>query len=363
MLTINPVVEALSPLKNGNDQNGQGDFAPILEILVGLGSPPLLEYGALSESLPDLQVDDDKEQLSDLSGLQPMSMLQPELLQELNIRSNNTPVPSALTAKSTLISPALSASRPILSTLHSSNVANDASPAAAELASKSMTPMERTQSCPQQTATQSTLVPENDSSDTPPDMRFEELTVIAEGRIFERDVDRLATSGLLLSSTSTARSTVVDTASFSTFTLASEVGTSVWQQSLSQQLAIFTRDGVHNAELRLNPAELGTLKIHLQVKNDVANLHVVTENQQVRNALEAALPCLKSSLAESGLQLSMTSSGSDFAHSWNESRHSGKNEADPFGKDEHECSVQGPEKIIEMRADPMRLNVGINTFV
>lgn len=90
-----------------------------------------------------------------------------------------------------------------------------------------------------------------------------------------------------------------------------EPGTSAWQQSLGQQIACFTRDGVHHAELRLHPEELGSLQISLRLNNDQAQLHFVTENHQVRAALESAMPELRTSLAESGINLGQSSVGAD----------------------------------------------------
>lgn len=85
------------------------------------------------------------------------------------------------------------------------------------------------------------------------------------------------------------------------------VGSAAWQHSLSQQLVLFTRDGVQNAEIRLHPEELGSLQITVRMQQDQAQLHIISEHPHVRQALEAALPQLRSALAESGVQLGQTS--------------------------------------------------------
>ncbi|WP_052130669.1 flagellar hook-length control protein FliK [Erwinia typographi] len=102
------------------------------------------------------------------------------------------------------------------------------------------------------------------------------------------------------------------------------VNTPAWQQEMSQQLAIFYRHGVQNAELRLHPEELGALQISMRVVNNQAQMHFVTENHQVRAALEAAMPHLRTSLAESGIDLGQSSVGDEGASSWQSSRQSGR---------------------------------------
>jgi|GEM_PF-2254201 len=94
-------------------------------------------------------------------------------------------------------------------------------------------------------------------------------------------------------------------------TLEMSVGSTSWQNMLNQHITYFTRSGIHNAELRLHPEELGTLRVNLRLNSDVANIHFMSDNQQVRAMLESAMPGLRHSLAESGIQLEQGSIGSD----------------------------------------------------
>jgi flagellar hook-length control protein FliK len=57
------------------------------------------------------------------------------------------------------------------------------------------------------------------------------------------------------------------------------------------------------AELNLNPPDLGPLQVVLSVNNDQASAAFVSQNPEVRQALEAALPRLKEMMAESGINL------------------------------------------------------------
>lgn len=90
-----------------------------------------------------------------------------------------------------------------------------------------------------------------------------------------------------------------------------QLGTSEWQQNIGQQITLFTRNGQQNAELRLHPEELGAVQISLKLEDNQAQVHMVAAHSHVRAALEAALPTLRTQLAESGIQLGQSSISSD----------------------------------------------------
>ncbi|MGT2511257.1 flagellar hook-length control protein FliK [Cupriavidus basilensis] len=69
--------------------------------------------------------------------------------------------------------------------------------------------------------------------------------------------------------------------------------------------------GNHTAELQLNPPDLGPLKVVLNVVNDQAQAQFVSPHAAVRAAVEAALPQLRTALADNGIQLGQTSVGAD----------------------------------------------------
>lgn len=88
-------------------------------------------------------------------------------------------------------------------------------------------------------------------------------------------------------------------------------GSPDWQQQLNQQVIFMHQKGVHSAELRLHPQDLGSLKISLVMKSDQTDMTFISGHSQVRMALEAALPHLKHALAESGISLGESHVGSD----------------------------------------------------
>lgn len=93
--------------------------------------------------------------------------------------------------------------------------------------------------------------------------------------------------------------------------LSQPLGTPEWQQNLSQHITLFTRQGQQTAELRLHPEDLGQVQISLKLDDNQAQLQMVSPHSHVRAALEAAIPMLRTSLAESGIQLSQSSVSSE----------------------------------------------------
>lgn len=161
--------------------------------------------------------------------------------------------------------------------------------------------------------------------------------------------------------TTTAPATAISTSTVATATLQAEVGTPAWQQSLGQQIAVFSRNGVHHAELRLHPEELGALQVSLRVNNDQAQVHFVSESHHVRAALESAMPNLRTMLEESGISLGQSSVGADTSSSAGDA-HSGHTSGQ--GKSE---SGEGDLTISSEEESPvvtrvMHYSRGINTF-
>ncbi|AXF76112.1 flagellar hook-length control protein FliK [Erwinia tracheiphila] len=93
--------------------------------------------------------------------------------------------------------------------------------------------------------------------------------------------------------------------------LSSQLGSPEWQQALSQQIVMFSRNGRQTAELHLHPQGLGSIQISLKLDNDQVQLNMISGHSEVRAALEAALPQLRTALADSGISLGQSSVSSD----------------------------------------------------
>lgn len=93
--------------------------------------------------------------------------------------------------------------------------------------------------------------------------------------------------------------------------ISAQLGSQEWQQAVSQHITMFTRQGQQSAELRLHPEDLGQIQISMKIDDNQAQLQMVSAHSHVRAALEAALPTLRTALAESGIQLGQSSISSE----------------------------------------------------
>lgn len=66
--------------------------------------------------------------------------------------------------------------------------------------------------------------------------------------------------------------------------LSQPLGTREWQQSLSQHITLFTKQGQQTAELRLHPEDLGQVQITLKLDDNRAQLQMVSAHSHVRAA-------------------------------------------------------------------------------
>jgi flagellar hook-length control protein FliK len=93
----------------------------------------------------------------------------------------------------------------------------------------------------------------------------------------------------------------------STPSLAPDVGSSEWGKALGQQVVHMGKAGQPLAELQLNPPGLGPLKVTLSMNDQQMQASFVSAHASVRLAIEAALPQLRSTLADNGISLGNTS--------------------------------------------------------
>ena len=97
----------------------------------------------------------------------------------------------------------------------------------------------------------------------------------------------------------------------STPSLRQDIGSSEWGQALSQQLLHMGKASQESAELQLNPPGLGPLKVTLSMIEHQIQVTFVSAHASVRAAVEAALPQLRATLADSGISLGGTSVSAD----------------------------------------------------
>ncbi|MGZ9713317.1 flagellar hook-length control protein FliK [Glaciimonas sp. GNP009] len=93
--------------------------------------------------------------------------------------------------------------------------------------------------------------------------------------------------------------------------LGPSVASGDWGTALGKQVVWMGNNNQPVAELHLNPPDLGPLKVTLTFNDNQAQAQFISAHQSVRAAIEAALPQLRSSLAENGINLSNTSVSAD----------------------------------------------------
>jgi|GEM_PF-2307300 len=96
----------------------------------------------------------------------------------------------------------------------------------------------------------------------------------------------------------------LSSASTSSAQLTASVGSQAWANQLSQSMVQMVMHNGQQMTLKLHPAELGPLQMQLQLdERNQAQLAILTHSGAVRAALEQALPQLRDTLANQGIQL------------------------------------------------------------
>lgn len=76
-----------------------------------------------------------------------------------------------------------------------------------------------------------------------------------------------------------------------------------WGRVLSSRVIWMAREGVQQASLKLNPANMGPVEVKLHMHHDQATISFIAQHAATRDALEQALPRLRESFQENGMEL------------------------------------------------------------
>jgi flagellar hook-length control protein FliK len=85
--------------------------------------------------------------------------------------------------------------------------------------------------------------------------------------------------------------------------LSARVGTDAWENQVGQKIVYMVGSEEQTASLTLNPPDLGPMQVVLSVTNDQASVTFSANQEEVRQALEDALPRLREMMSESGIAL------------------------------------------------------------
>ena len=91
--------------------------------------------------------------------------------------------------------------------------------------------------------------------------------------------------------------------------IAATVGQPAFTEELSHRVLLFAGQRMHNAELSLTPADLGPIKVAIEIHGQEASLAFTAQHAATRTAIEDALPRLREMFAGQGLQLTQAQVG------------------------------------------------------
>ncbi|MCH8537508.1 MAG: flagellar hook-length control protein FliK [Alkalimonas sp.] len=72
---------------------------------------------------------------------------------------------------------------------------------------------------------------------------------------------------------------------------------------LRERLVMMARNSIHSAEIKLEPAELGSMTIRVNMQQDQASVQFLVQQAHAKEVLEQQLPRLRDMLQEQGIQL------------------------------------------------------------
>lgn len=85
--------------------------------------------------------------------------------------------------------------------------------------------------------------------------------------------------------------------------LSARVGSTAWDNQVGQKIVWMVGSEEQTASLTLNPPDLGPMQVVLSVTGDQASVAFSANHEEVRHALENALPRLREMMGESGIEL------------------------------------------------------------
>ncbi len=81
------------------------------------------------------------------------------------------------------------------------------------------------------------------------------------------------------------------------------IGHAAWEQSMARQVLQAGQNQLQTLQIKLNPANLGALEVHIAVEADTTSIVFTSHHAVVREAVEGAIPRLREMFSTSGLNL------------------------------------------------------------
>lgn len=134
-----------------------------------------------------------------------------------------------------------------------------------------------------------------------------------------------------------------------------------WSRVLSSRVIWMAREGVQQASLKLNPANMGPVEVKLHMHNEQANISFIVQHAATRDALEQALPRLRESFQENGMELAHADvSQQDFSQA-DEQDNNTNNNGSVSSESNTNDDIDTNNK--EIQITEHELNLGLSVFV
>lgn len=124
-------------------------------------------------------------------------------------------------------------------------------------------------------------------------------------------------------------------------------------QSLGVQVSVLAKDGIQQAELHLNPAEMGPISVQIAIEGNQAQVNFGADSAATRQIIESGLPELAASLREAGFTLS-----GGGVHSQARGREQGEGEKGERGDRSGARAISGVETDVTPRRVVSRVSAG-----
>lgn len=104
----------------------------------------------------------------------------------------------------------------------------------------------------------------------------------------------------------TAPATAAPAAAVPTLALDVPMRQAGWDQAMAERVVWMAKQGVQEAQIHLNPRNMGPIEVHVSVQKDQASVAFMAQHAATREALDAAMPRLRDMLQDSGLNLAQS---------------------------------------------------------
>lgn len=136
-------------------------------------------------------------------------------------------------------------------------------------------------------------------------------------------------------------------------------GKTGWSEAIGQKVVWMVGAAEQSATLTLNPKDLGPLQVIINVNNEKADATFISENPEVRKALEEGMSNLRQSMGQAGVELGQANVNTNKEHQAFQQANKGQVEKQPGGDD----GMQDAESLPSMPIHTQVSNGLVDTFV